>query len=362
MDFINTLLSYFLQTIKALVIVVVAGVSALSSFLPPPQAPISITPPLEQNTGTYPESPAAEVPTKEAALISEAAKPPAPPATGALLDVNGRARATVVNILCLSGGAVRAASGSGVFIDTRGVILTNAHVGQFFLLRDYPKKNAVDCVVRTGSPARNAYYAELLYLPPTWVSDNASQITLSEAMGTGEHDYAFLLIDRSYGGESLPAVFPAIGYTLEEPASNDPMLLAAYPSAFLKGRTVLNNLQVSSTFTIVKRLYSFDPPKTVDLFSIGSTTISQGGSSGGASVRASDGNLMGIITVASDAKEVVDRDLRAISVAHINRSLIFHGEGSISSLLNGDLSAKAANFDKTLAPTERAQLIDVLNN
>ena len=31
-------------------------------------------------------------------------------------------------------------SGSGVIVDSRGVVLTNAHVGQFFLLHDYPRQ------------------------------------------------------------------------------------------------------------------------------------------------------------------------------------------------------------------------------
>ncbi|MBY0293848.1 hypothetical protein K2Q08_00780, partial [Patescibacteria group bacterium] len=53
--------------------------------------------------------------------------------------VNDSARASLVNIFCLtkSGGYLYPISGSGVMITKNGIILTNAHVGQYFLLRDY---------------------------------------------------------------------------------------------------------------------------------------------------------------------------------------------------------------------------------
>ena len=47
-------------------------------------------------------------------------------------ELNLKARRALVNILCTTkrGGLFSPISGSGVFIDPRGVILTNAHVGQ----------------------------------------------------------------------------------------------------------------------------------------------------------------------------------------------------------------------------------------
>ena len=66
--------------------------------------------------------------------------------------VNSAARAALVNILCTSRGSVRPISGSGVIIDSRGVILTNAHVAQYVLLAENPAIN-LSCVIRTGSPA-----------------------------------------------------------------------------------------------------------------------------------------------------------------------------------------------------------------
>ena len=110
--------------------------------------------------------------------------------------VNAELRQSLVNILCTTrgGGYFRPISGSGLFISAQGVILTNAHVAQFFLLKDYIVKNNVDCIIRTGSPASAAYRAELLYLPPAWITANASQLKDEEAVGTGEDDYAFLIV------------------------------------------------------------------------------------------------------------------------------------------------------------------------
>lgn len=351
MNFVDSLLA----SLIGLVVVVASSTTAfVSSFLPPPPAPIVITPAVEERE-------AIPIKTASDSRESEATEAPRSASGDRLqLDVNGLARSAVVNILCVGNKTVRTASGSGIMIDQRGVILTNAHIGQFFLLKDYPNTNAVNCTIRSGSPAAPAYYATLLYLPPSWIEANAQKITSEEATGSGKNDYAFLLITDMYDGAPKPPIFPAISYTTQEPNSGDPMLLAAYPSASLSTKTVFNNLHVTSTFTIVKKLYSFTPPNFVDLFSIGSTTISEGGASGGAAVRASDGKVMGLITLASNAEIVTDRDLRAISLAHINRSLANEHETGIAQLLTGDLLKKAQAFNQFIAPDETKELVDQL--
>ncbi|HEV8677502.1 MAG TPA: hypothetical protein VN701_01580, partial [Candidatus Paceibacterota bacterium] len=85
------------------------------------------------------------IPTKKpvpAVPVASASIAPSAPQTPLLSpeQVNENARASIVNILCLAtgNGQENSISGSGVIIDARGVILTNAHVGQYFLLKDYP--------------------------------------------------------------------------------------------------------------------------------------------------------------------------------------------------------------------------------
>ncbi|MDO8517922.1 MAG: serine protease [bacterium] len=277
-------------------------------------------------------------------------------------QINAQTRTALVNILCVtkSGGYLHPISGSGVIIDGTGVILTSAHVGQYFLLRDYPTPGNVDCIVRTGSPAYPTYNAKLLYLPPVWVNANAAQIVAQDARGTGENDYSFLLVTSTTGGSPLPAAFAPVPITTNTPQRGDPVLLASYPAGFLEGSTITMSLYASSAFTTVAELFSFADLGTVDLLSVGGTVVSQAGSSGGAVVRQQDGALLGIIATATVGTTTASRDLHAITLAHIDRSLNAHGKGGLLQILSGDLQAKAAAFNATVAQTEKHQLIDVL--
>src|SRR3989344_9558890 len=53
-----------------------------------------------------------------------------PPPTKSQEQINIETRAALVNILCTSRTGINGISGSGIIVDSRGVILTNAHVGQ----------------------------------------------------------------------------------------------------------------------------------------------------------------------------------------------------------------------------------------
>jgi hypothetical protein len=288
-------------------------------------------------------------PTAPVAVLAPAAttSPALSPET-----VNALLRQSLVNILCLttSGGALRPISGSGVIIDTRGIILTNAHVAQFFLLRDYPYANDIQCAIRTGSPATAKYQARLLYLPPVWVHANAAQLKSAEAVGTGENDYAFLQITKTTDGSPLPSTFPAVTVSLDEPQEGEPAEVAAYPAQFLGGTTIQNNLYASSAVTPIQTLYTFGS-ETIDAFSVGSSVVSQSGSSGGAVARLSDGALVGIIATATEGTSTASRDLHAITLAHIQRSLQALGTGGlVDLLLKGNLNQKADDFAANVAP------------
>lgn len=280
-----------------------------------------------------------------------------------IADVNVALRASLVNILCTTGagGYFYPISGSGVIIDTRGVILTNAHVGQYFLLRDYPTPDNVTCVVRTGSPATAAYNARLIYLPPAWIDANASQIKSTTATGTGENDYAFLLITSSVSGAALPTSFPALTLSTDIPTPGDEVVLAAYPAQYLGGAIIQQNLYASSAVTTVQALYTFSTiASPVDAISLGSSIVSQEGSSGGAVARAQDGVLLGIIATETTGTTTADRELRAITLGHIDRSLAQYGQGGIATLLSGDVQAEADTFNQTIAPDLTQKLIDAL--
>jgi hypothetical protein len=325
---------------------------------PFPQAPLAAT------TST----PLASSPPPH--IIAAAPKPAAPapapsatPATPALSagELNTRARGSLVNLLCTTqaGGSFNPISGSGVIIDTRGIILTNAHVAQFFLLRDYPQTDNVACVVRTGSPATPRYTAELLYLPPAWVSANAGKIKDATPTGTGEDDYAFVRITGAIGSNALPAQFPALPMGAGSIDTGQQVLLAAYPAGFLGGIAIATSLYSSSAPATVGQLYSFSDGRQVDLFSLGGSVVSQAGSSGGA-VLGQDGKLRGIIVTEIPGETTSERDLRALTLSHIDRGLADAGLGGISAFLSKDAASTAAAFNRTVAPSETEMLIDAL--
>ena len=277
-------------------------------------------------------------------------------------QVNENARASIVNILCISSGngVVRSISGSGVIIDARGVILTNAHIGQYFLLRDHPSKDSVDCTIRAGSPASPLYRADLLYLPSAWISQNASQITAEHGVGTGENDYAFLRITSTTNPSgTLPASYPNIPMTTAAD-TGDQVLVAGYPAGFLDAQTIERNLYATSAFTTIGQLYTFDTPDHVDVISLGGTVVSQGGSSGGAVVKTYDGKLSGLIATATTGTTTADRDLRAITISYIDRSLKEVGKGGLVEFLSKSLDTTEADFAPAFAE-EKQQLISALS-
>jgi hypothetical protein len=333
---------------------------ATSTPLSPAASPIKLssTSPISDTKKTS----SAPAPKPVSVLVPEVTPSAFPQPTITQGQADAQTRAALVNILCTTGagGYFNPISGSGVIIDTRGIILTNAHVGQYFLLHDYPTQNNVECVVRMGSPAQAKYTATLLYLPPAWIDANANQVGQSNATGTGEDDYSFLRITSTTSGSPLPSSFPALTMTLDDPPQGEPLLLAAYPAQLLDGNIIQTGLYITSTVTTVQQLFSFHSTSTVDLISLGGTIVSQEGSSGGAVVRLLDGAITGIIDTETTGTTTANRDLQAITVGYINRSLASEGQGGIATLLTGDLTQKSADFNTTIAPKETSELTAVL--
>ena len=193
--------------------------------------------------------------------------------------------------------------------------------------------------------------------------DHTARLELLHALVGGRAAYADILLDAltQMGPATdplaaLPNSFDRLEMDRGYADIGDQMLLAAYPAGFLGGEAVQKNLYISSAIAYVTQLFSFGGNKKVDLFSIGGTVVSQGGSSGGAVVRLRDGKLAGIITTSTTAASTENRDLRAVSLSHIDDSLATAGKGGIVSILSGDLSAKAADFNTNTAPSLTAQL------
>jgi S1-C subfamily serine protease len=258
--------------------------------------------------------------------------------------LNEKARSALVNILCEASSPLRSTSGSGVFVDSRGIILTNAHIAQYFLLEGTPI--SVSCTIRSGSPARAAWHAKLVFIPEKWVNKHAKDIVASHATGTGEHDYAFLAITSSVDGSPLPASFPSVSMNFEEAASvtGDPVLIAGYPAEFVGGSAARNTLHASTVFSNIKQLLTFTEG-IVDVISVGGTVLAQSGSSGGGFIDLF-GSLVGIIVTTSIGDTTGSRDLHAITPAHINRSMREHTGVSTQPFLSLDITALLSSFQQ----------------
>ncbi|MEI7719748.1 MAG: trypsin-like peptidase domain-containing protein [bacterium] len=283
-------------------------------------------------------------------------------------QLNTLTRAALVNILCTTraGGSFNPLSGSGILITGNGVILTNAHVAEYLLLRDYPTPGNTDCVVRMGSPAEPLYRASLLYLPSEWMETNAKKIATEGATSTGENDYAFLLITSTTNGGPLPTPpaggFPFVPITTDQPAPKDAAFIAAYPAQYLGGIEIQKNLYASSVYSTVQELFGFQETNpSVDLFSLAGSVVSQTGSSGGAVARPQDGTLEGIVATEGEGATTADRTLYAITLGHIDRSLKASGHGGIIPLLSGDVGQKVLDFNTNIAPSLTKKLVDVLD-
>lgn len=274
------------------------------------------------------------------------------------VKLNEIVRKAVVNIFCTTktSGSLYPVTGSGVVISDTGIILTNAHLAQYFLLKDFNgQKDFVQCIIRTGNPAYPTYNAELVYISPTWVEENKTVLIEQNPQGTGEHDYAFLKITGRIDGSNIEKL-PYIPLNIKENNKKDlTTLLASYPAGFLGGQSILRDLYQSSSITSISDIYTFGS-STIDLISVGGTVVSQKGSSGGAVVN-ENGEMIGLISTESEATKTSDRDLRAITVAYINRDLKDdYGQNLIDILTFPDQYAE--NFNKNIAP----KLTELLTN
>ena len=272
-----------------------------------------------------------------------------PPQTFATTD--NATRGALVNILCLSsGGSIRPISGSGVIIDPRGVILTNAHVAQYVLLSEAQGVN-LTCSVRTGSPAHAAWKATVMYMPMVWVNAHINDLNAGGIVtGTGEHDYALLAIGAD-GNTPLPASFSYLPIDTREAIGflGDNVLVGGYPAEFIGGVAAQNSLYSLTSDATIQQLLTFNTG-SVDLLSFKGVIEAQSGSSGGPVVNPW-GRLIGIITTTSEAATTDARDLRAITLSYIDHDIKAQTGSSLTDFLSGSLADKVAAFNAGDAQT-----------
>lgn len=266
--------------------------------------------------------------------------------------LNTQVQPAVVNILCSpsQGSPISGATGSGVVIDPRGVILTNAHVAQYVLLSHLPEAR-ISCVVRIGAPAKARYTADVLAFPTAWLEKNAHAIKTESPTGSGEDDWALLYITGRTDGSKRPETYPFIGFDPRHAVAqaDERVLLSGYPAGFLGGATLTRDLWPSSAVVSIKSVYTF-VSDTLDILSLGGSVVAQGGASGGAVVN-EWGKLVGIVVTSSVADTTSERDLRAVTLSHIDASVRKNGDTSLLGiLLEGDFERRMQVFQEKSLP------------
>ena len=257
---------------------------------------------------------------------------------------------------------LRVTTGTGFFVHEKGIVLTNAHVAQFLLLAEANERiQDAECVLRSGDPAKPRYRAELLYISPLWISENAKLISEERPVGTGERDYALLYAAEAVDQSALPAVFPYLPLDtslLSRRTTGEEMLIAGYlPESLSKDSTqsVLTPVIASST---VGELYTFGS-NYADVIDLSDSPVGAHGASGGPVVQ-SDGTVIGIIATKGDPETGGSQSLRALTLSYVDRTMIEETSHSLLRNLEGDPAVRGAIFRQALVPTLSKLLLSEL--
>lgn len=306
-----------------------------------------VVPAAKKAKPSTPESvPIAPAPQKETAGSASA---PLPVSEVASLDASAFAlRSALVNIICYApaGSSLRSTSGSGIIVDSKGIILTNAHIAQNFLLED----RGVSCTIRSGSPAIDKYKASLIYIPSEWIDANAKILTETNPSGTGEFDFAFLAISKSATKDELPDSFPSIRMATSPPSTGTQVVIASYGAQFLESIQIQSFLFPTVVFGSVKNVFTF-ASTSIDVLALGGSVAAQEGSSGGG-ISDMNRELIGTITTSTTKGTTDTRSLDAITASYIRAEYLRETGHPLDELFSKTISASVADFASKMPALE----------
>jgi hypothetical protein len=252
----------------------------------------------------------------------------------------------ILNTVCTrkSGNTLNVTTGSAVLISPKGVVLTNAHVAQYFLIQDYDN-NIVDCALYKENIPTFGYKAKVLHLSNNWISKNYKAISESSPVGTGEGDYALLYIYKNTNPAiPLPEEFPYANLIINSiPEGADPVTAAGYPGS---PESILNissagNLQIDDIF--ITNVYTFSNGN-IDIVTTTPTPVGARGSSGGGIFEGHQKNisdLLGIIVTTTQSR------INALTISYINSDLKADTGLDLEDYLSGNIDSKITGFQNS---------------
>lgn len=308
----------------------------------PKTTPTQITPQKPSTQNVVVKSPVVTTPPKTPITLPSQNITPEKPQEKLSLDE--KIKKSTANILCsrrVSNG-IEKHTGSAAAIDSSGVYLTNAHVAINILLEQTLAYGEMSCFIRTGTPAKNTYKAEIVYIPKQWILNNKNILTNHSPTGSGEKDYAIIrAVPTSTGNEvSLSSYFQITTSSL---STNDSLYLSGYPASPTSGNLLDSSLYSLTQKVSVKDVYSFNAFSS-DSFGTSATLLAENGSSGGA-VASTDGKLIGIMFATSIDNYSQQKNIRGITLSYIKRDLLKNTGKSLDWYIE-NANTEASRFKK----------------
>ena len=202
-------------------------------------------------------------------------------------------------------------SASGVVVNERGLLLTNAHVAD--IVR---KAGETNCQARHGNPADPFAALEIVF-----AADTSRKILESQVP---ERDIAFLRLTEARESFGKAAI------TIAEVTTGASLLTLGYPSEFLQGAVASahSNL-VFSRLTVADVIDIDGDRSTAEGYVFHGGIVLQQGSSGTA-LFTPEGRVVGLIFATTKGTTTAERDGIALTTPYIDRILRLEtGQGMV---------------------------------